>query len=600
LTGLSLAAPDARTPVRFQRQKFFPASDWQAVTAAFLSLFHRYGYIYRPHGGDSWFSADERWCLTDTEILKAAACVHPKYLLGTRAGKSTRFVVLDIDSGSRYHTPEHLDRLLSLLMEAGLAEPVVYQSSHSGGWHVYIFFDEPVPSKEAHQLFCELLQATGWLVRKGTLEVFPHPGDGSLGYGLRLPLQPGFAWLNSHTLDIEAEREWLTPQQAVNRFMSDCRHFGNDYAAYRQLKQTVAEKQAAAVDIADRVDRALGDSKRHVEAGTALAAAAVDRVFRTLPPGIMPDVWCRGRSYFETGLTGPSQRADAIFTLGHYLFYGDPDHGLEPLGYGYEEERRLAIERILALRHYGNSKDIARGRTDAIAQVGRATRWRPAHKKESEVTRYKRTVPIAWVRHNGKLKADAVTRIKTALETFVEASRPFTAKELAAAAGCSRDTLYKHKAIWKHIQEGLYRNRLTECPDEYNAVEGAGSPKPGALLQECPEDMPPGRLAARRIAFELGRRARRDWKQPDKVIHDMSVAYPAAWKSDVERNLPSTAADARELKTALAVLLSLLSRSPDEEHQTWLQAKVQTIRGRLQSLRETFTQQAVTAPDPSG
>ncbi|HEY9870589.1 MAG TPA: hypothetical protein V6D08_15595 [Candidatus Obscuribacterales bacterium] len=39
---------------------------------------------------------------------------------------------------------------------------------------------------------------TGFSVQKGVLEVFPNPGEGSLGYGLRLPLQPGWARANAN------------------------------------------------------------------------------------------------------------------------------------------------------------------------------------------------------------------------------------------------------------------------------------------------------------------------------------------------------------------------------------------------------------------
>lgn len=63
----------------------------ETSVAQFLELFHRFGYIYKPLSGSSWYSADERWKLPDSEILKAIACVHPKFFIGCRAGKSTRF-----------------------------------------------------------------------------------------------------------------------------------------------------------------------------------------------------------------------------------------------------------------------------------------------------------------------------------------------------------------------------------------------------------------------------------------------------------------------------------------------------------------------------
>ncbi len=53
------------------------------------------------------------------------------------------------------------------------------------------------------------------------------------------------------------------------------------------------------------------------------AILIVRDVFQKLPPGINADVWLKGRDYYNHGLTGPSQRADSIFALSHYLFYGD-------------------------------------------------------------------------------------------------------------------------------------------------------------------------------------------------------------------------------------------------------------------------------------
>jgi hypothetical protein len=108
-----------------------------------------------------------------------------------------------------------------------------------------------------------------------------------------------------------------------------------------------------------------------------------------------------------------------IFSLGHYLFYGDPERQLEPPGYGYENERRHAVTSIVAAKNHGHSKDLNRGRADAVVQIDRATKWLPAHKKAAEIHRYKKSVPIAWVRHNGNLKAKSVERIKNAVTELV-------------------------------------------------------------------------------------------------------------------------------------------------------------------------------------
>jgi hypothetical protein len=71
--------------------------------------------------------------------------------------------------------------------------------------------------------------------------------------------------------------------------------------------------------------------------------------------------WHKGRTFHKDGLTGPSQRAEAIFCLGHYFFYGDPSRNLPALGYGFEEERNWAIKEYLEARHNGYSVDINRG-----------------------------------------------------------------------------------------------------------------------------------------------------------------------------------------------------------------------------------------------
>lgn len=113
------------TANRFCRDKFFP-KDQKESMGRFLSLFHRYGWIYRPFTGDGWLSANEKWALTDSEILKAVACMHPKFYLGARADKATRFAVLDIDAGSKYHSPKQLGLITDALAAAGIKETNLY------------------------------------------------------------------------------------------------------------------------------------------------------------------------------------------------------------------------------------------------------------------------------------------------------------------------------------------------------------------------------------------------------------------------------------------------------------------------------------------
>ena len=218
--------------------------------SSFLSLFHRYAYIYRPISGGGWLSANDDWKLTDSEILKAISCVHPKFYLGTRCGKASKFAVLDIDASSRYHTKDGYKKIATVLQEAGIEEHTLYQSSESGGWHIYIFFDAPVSTRDLYRQLHHLFTLSDFTVEKGTLEIFPNPGKSSLGQGLRLPLQPGFAWLNPESMVSRDERDYLSPAEALLSFVRDMECTTNTYQSFHKLKALV-EKIACSKQVID-------------------------------------------------------------------------------------------------------------------------------------------------------------------------------------------------------------------------------------------------------------------------------------------------------------------------------------------------------------
>jgi hypothetical protein len=595
-----LVQPHA-VPIRFDRRKFFSAGD-AARAEEFCALFHPYGYIYKPFAGDTWLSANEQWRLTHTEILKAIACEHRQCLLGARSGKTSQFAVLDIDAKSKHHSHYELHRLITHIMDAGLSEPVLYRSSHSEGWHLYLFFDRPLPTRELNKTLHQFLRNHGYTLQNGTLEVFPNPGGGNLGHGLRLPLQLGWAWLNPNTLEVIVDRAALNASEALDRFMSDLTDFSSTQSQYEEFKRAVSESTESLATVADMVQRATGKSAiSHREIGDRLAIEPVQSVFGKLPPGIRPEIWWRGRDYFDNGLSGPGQRADALFCMGHYLFYGDPERALEALGYAYDQERRNAVESILAAKNHGQSKDLNRNRSDATAQIGRAARWLPPHKRQQEVQRYKKAIPLSWARHNGKLKADAMSRIKSAIESFVAAASPFKITELENAAGCSRSTLYAHKALWHQIYMEL-KNLPQKSSDEYNAVVGAAGLESSTPPTICVPDMPPGRLAARRVIRELTERIEKDRQNGQKYIESIFDRYAHSWKAKVLSAMPPDVdgAEAHELKACAPILLSLLAGAPDEEHQIWLQKQLQIIRDRLDELRKSWAQTRVQALELSG
>jgi len=551
----------------------------------FLGLFHRYGYIYKPLSRGSWYSADEKWRLSDSEILKAIAGVHPKFLIGCRAGKTTRFAVLDIDKNSRYHNERSLRKLLHLLDSAGLSKSSLYRSSYSEGWHLYLFFDEPLNSAELRRQLVKLLTLHDFQIAKGHLEIFPHPGSkNSLGLGLRLPLQEGFAWLDKRTLDVDYERHELTPTQALELFIDAFEGDPNSYQDFRQLKSYVEDLEARKKTTQEHVQKARSDNvlplvRKRPNSSPTEFTDFVTAVFSVLPPGIIIDNWYNGRLYHLNGLTGPSQRAEAITCLGHYLFYGDPSRGLPALGYGYEQERQWAIDEFL--RHYnnGHSKDINADRADAFAQVERAANWIPPHKRDQELSPYKPNVPVAWTRNSANLQIDARSRIKAALEELIAEGNPFSLRDLTARAHCHHNTLKRHADLWKADYDA-FCVRLETASCEYNVVVGAASSesKPPTTSQEI--NMPPGRLAARRIAYELSMRSQRERKRREADLNQ-----PCDWRESIKEKLPADldAADIQTLKPLLVFLIWQLSLSPSHEDQVWLSDIVSSVRWQLKA-----------------
>lgn len=556
--------------------------------AQFLELFHRYGYIYKPLSGGSWYSADEKWKLPDSEILKAIACAHPKFLIGCRAGKSTRFAVLDIDQGSRYHNQQSLDKLLHALSDAGLDRSSLYRSSYGGGWHLYIFFDEPINSADLRKQLVKLLLLNDFQVGKGQLEIFPHPGgEGSLGLGLRLPMQPGFAWLDKKTLEVEYERHELSPTKALEFFIDVLESDANSFARFRQLKayneQLEKRKSTALSHGRGEAASNVVPIRRAKEPQDGEYIQFVSAVFHKLPPGIIVDNWYKGRLYHLNGLSGPSQRAEAIECVGHYLFYGDPSRDLPALGYGYEQERQWALDEFLRVRHNGQSHEINRGRADAFAQAERAANWRPAHKKGEEPQKYSPVVPISWVRANANRQTDARKRISDALDGLKAEERSFTTEELRKAARCSRETLYNHKDIWRKDYDDLAEGFFAICTGEYNDVVGAGSTQTQPPATPLEPDMPPGRLAARRIAYEISMRSERDKRQAQKTAVSSLEASESTWQDEVTRlteNEPSSLS-IPEIKVLLAVLAAYLSMAPNYECQSGLQAYISGLKEQL-------------------
>lgn len=560
-----MSLPEGKRLIRFDRHKYF-AQGSNASASEFLSLFHRYGYIYKWFDGETWLSAkDERWALTDSEILKAVACVHNKYL-GTRFGRASRYAVLDIDANSQYHNRDSVREIQSLLADAGLKESVIYQSSDSGGWHIYISFDEPISCRDLRKQLVALLKLHNFVIAQGTLEVFPNPGDASLGYGLRLPLQPGFAWLNQNTLEVSHERSEGGAQHALDWFVADFNESANSYKDFHRFKAHVEHRQQSqnlqTEAAAPRNSEVIPIHSRKALDASNPADRSVIEIFGFSPPNILADVWLRGRKYYEDGLTGPSQRADATKALSHYFFFGDPSRQLPALGYGRQDDRDSAIADVIYGKHNDCSVDVAKGKSDARAQITRCANWEPPHRRGQENSRAEFEPPIAWVRANANRSLAARNRIAKAVASL--SGQTFSLRTLRSVAKCSMDTIYKNADLWQTAYDQNKLTPLASDPGEYNAVDSS---------LPLPSD--------RRFVLESLLRS----ADLDFTVSANEHEVLASW---YKRFAEATAAPLsfltlRSLKSVISVLLSLLETAPSPAQYAAVESLLLNYRSELAS-----------------
>jgi hypothetical protein len=169
------------------------------------------------------------------------------------------------------------------------------------------------------------------------------------------------------------------------------------------------------------------------------------------------------------------------------------------------------------------------------------------------------------------------------VQQFQAEGRRFSIRDLKVAAKCSEHTLYKHEDLWKATQQKLQSDRFESVADEYNAVVGVGCPKTPPPSTVFAKDMPPGRLAARRILFEMNRRDERNRRSKEKSVELNKQEEAELWRSKVADICSEEfdVIDAVHLKALITVLGSYLMHAPYEEDCLALQAYMAKIREEL-------------------
>lgn len=426
----------------------------EAITSSdrrheFLSLYpNRAQHIYKAPRDPKWkFS---RVPLA-TRMIEAAVSLSSGTLYGAHWGQLTKFAVLDIDEESKYHNDQALEQLREMLASCGLPKAILYRSSRSGGWHLYLPFDDWAESKNVEARLKALLKVHGYELRGGQLEIFPS------GNALRLPLQRGFAWLDDRGA-VVLQREDTDLNTAVSRFLSDLETNRNSWAfAENLISSQLQEMEVAAGDASTAHEK-------------AISSEGFDDLFST---GKIQENWQKGREFWLHGLTLPGQRHDAILFVGHYLWYGDPQNGVAALpGTRNDEYRAKLIEEWLINKHNGFCRHIDENKwADILAQIKRAVLWRrQKEQKDYEpyrlterllkrlITIYRKTGKVWTVdefkQANDDRRDSARCKIRAAVEQCVNQGRQISRSVLASITGCSPNTLKKHADLWKHFAIG--------------------------------------------------------------------------------------------------------------------------------------------------
>ena len=237
-----------------------------SVGSKFFNLFpHRFDYIYAPHpdpDSKPQWQSESRHPLTDRLLLQGS------YLYGVRFGSKTKYCLLDIDAGSNYHPvsdPLAISRILAALELIGLGSYIACTSSYSSGLHLYFPFQLAQNSWEIGTAISTLLEAAGFAVKPGQLEVFPNrkgysvQGKPSLFNAHRLPLQNGSYLLNQDFEPVWSDQaRFIAQWQAVE---------DQNQITAQTIRQVLKQSQRQHYQVSGKAAKFINDLNAEIELG---------------------------------------------------------------------------------------------------------------------------------------------------------------------------------------------------------------------------------------------------------------------------------------------------------------------------------------------
>ena len=334
-------------------------------------------------------------------------------VIGVRFTHTTRYAVVDIDIGSRYHpkqNPNGIAELRMALETIGLVRSVLICSSHSGGLHLYLPLDGEVKTFDLAVSLKFCLESCGFEVKDGQLEIFPN--DKAYGVvtkilykGHRLPLQP------------------KTGSYLLN---DDFEPIGDSLSAFFGQWDIAASGQDMS------------------ELTKAMSVARLNRLKKPRRRLNKVEEWRKDlEATLEEGWTGPSQTNQLLKEIGCYGVVFLSLSGGELAEHIVETARNMPGYR----KWCQHQREIEK-RSHYWAKSVENYYWPLGSRATKQLQRPK------GASHNEKLAAKARESIAAAV-SFLRKKNLLPEKTTArvkaiieAIGGMSRDTLYRNKSLW--------------------------------------------------------------------------------------------------------------------------------------------------------
>jgi hypothetical protein len=405
----------------------------------------------------------------------------PQKLIGVGFGKTTKYLLIDLDTQSKYHPEFDIDQyrnLLNALESIGLVRSICLRSSHSNGRHVIFPLPEAVNTFQLAAAARVTLINAGFDMQNGQLENFPNtkqfaklPGEYSHHKPHRLPFQSNSgSWL--------LEDDGLNPQPILDSteaqltaFLEQCsmaaagqdiellnRKLPQLYETFKKRKR----KYQAGIDDEDKSVKAK-KWEADLELNIAIGWTGQGKTYKLMPKFL---------AYGVVFLKLVEQELydwmyQAIVTAPGYQQYCQHQHEIEKMIRSWIRTN----ERTQYYRPYHSEPDRSKpfpfGDPKLKAKVAKPRQPHPANIKRSQSAIHRIKTGYAVVREQFNSKT-TIGQMKEQIRGEIE--RLF-------GVICSDSTLNKHKNIWhpEHNNQDWYTPNNSEAKSPQPPVDNKPS-----------------------------------------------------------------------------------------------------------------------------